>query len=177
MATINSFVVDVQGFKSMSNEFIMKEICIASVQSDYIDNFTVRSPTCYQRLSPQLQKRVDYIYYNIHGLHWDWGYTDPRVVVAQLKDTLKNADKVYIKGSERVKFLDFLLGRTVPVFDLDIFDYKGESSLDKNKYPSCRHSPTLHSELGRCALKKAYMYRDFVRKCVEKENGFSNFSN
>jgi len=76
-----------------------------------------------------------------------------------LKKTLQRADKVYIKGSERVAFLEQLLHR--PVIDLDIFNFRG---VNENKYPTC----SLHYSELRCALRKACTYRDYLRKYLEK---------
>jgi hypothetical protein len=102
---------------------------------------------------------------NIHGLDWDLGYTLESDALELLKNTLKNADKVYIKGSERVKYLEHLLQR--PVIDLDIFDYRGPRELKEFSYRCCSDYLHRHTKL-RCAFRKACMYRHYIRKFLEK---------
>ena len=118
-----SYVVDIQGFHAP--DFIPKEICIVSVETSFVRHRMIAPPTCYYRLSPRLKKQVDFVTKHIHGLHWDLGYTLETDALDLLRRTLKDADCVYIKGSERVNYLKKLLNNFVRLVDLDIFDYRG----------------------------------------------------
>ena len=121
---MESYVVDIQGFQAP--DFLPKEICVVAVHSTFIRHRIIRPPTCYDRLSPRLRKQVDFVTQHIHGLDWDLGYTLESDALELLKNTLKNADKVYIKGSERVKYLEHLLKRPV------IEDLIGKTTFVKN---------------------------------------------
>lgn len=102
---------------------------------------------------------------NIHGLDWDLGYISENDVLTELKGILRGATKVYIKGSERVTYLNRLMNYSVPVVDLDIYDYRGPRELKEFRYASCSAYLHGHSKLH-CAFRKACMYRDFLRKWV-----------
>ena len=158
----NSYIVDIQGFKSMSNEFLMKEVCIIGVDNDYSYHVVIKPPFCYARLGSELLRRVDFLTRRIHGLEWDWGWVNETDVISVMKKILTNADKVYVKGSERVAFLERLVKR--PVVDLDIFEYP---AIDESKYCSCYCALSRHSRL-RCAFKKAVMYKEYLLKSLEK---------
>lgn len=154
-----SYIVDIQGF--YAPDFLPKEICIVAAHSSFMWHCMIRPPTSYERLPPHLKKHVDYVTENIHGLHWDLGYTLEVDALNFLKNTLKHADRVYIKGSERVKYLEIILKR--PVIDLDMFDYRGPRALNESDYSSCSKYTHRCSRL-RCAMKKALMYRDYLRR-------------
>jgi len=116
----NSYVVDIQGFDVYGN-FIPKELCVVSVESTFVRHRMIGPPTHYQRLSPQLKKQVNFVTNHIHGLYWDQGYALERDVLDLLRELLKYADKVFIKGSERVNYLKNLLKNiSAKVIDLDI---------------------------------------------------------
>lgn len=161
----NSYVVDIQGFHAP--DFLPKEICIVNIHTDFVWHCVVRPPTCYNRLSPRLRKLVSYISKNIHGLDWDLGFIPEADALGVLRNILQGAVKVYIKGSERATYLRRLLNFSVNVVDLDIFDYRGQRELKENQYSSCSPYLLKHNKL-RCAFRKACMYRDYIRKHLEK---------
>jgi len=145
----------------------MKEVCIVGVQNDFFYHTMIKPPTSYDKLSKEFRKRIDFVTRYIHGICWDWGLTDEHDVTTKLKSTLKTADKVYIKGSERVAFLEQLLER--PVIDLDIFNYQGKHRIDQDKYLGCAFLHADRYSRLRCAEKKALVYRDFLCLNLEKK--------
>lgn len=162
------FVVDFQAFKSLQNHFILKEIGITTLDGKNVYHCIVRPPLSYKYLQNEdFKRRIQYITRNIHGLEWDSGSVTYSDAVSELKTLLKNAERVYIRGSERVAYLDKLLDHKVLVIDLDIFDYRGERALNENAYTSCTLGTPGHSVL-KCSLRKALMYRDYICKYLEK---------
>lgn len=156
-----SYVVDIQGFHAPN--FLPKEICVVAVHSSFTWHRMIRPPICYNRLSSRMKKQVDFVTRNIHGLHWNLGYTSESDALTELKEIIQGAAKVYIKGSERATYLKKLINYSVPVVDLDIYDYRGPRELKEFCYVSCSRYLHRHSEL-RCAYRKACMYRDHVCK-------------
>jgi len=165
MAQSESYVIDIQGFKTLLNEFVMKEVCIVGVHSGKVYHIFVKSPVCYENLCEKLKSRVNYITKYIHGIYWNSGSVDENTVVEILQKTVKNASRVYIKGSERVKFLKNLLNNTIPVVDLDIFNFDGNYKIKQVNF-SCYYNER-HSNL-RCALKNACTYKRWLLNHLEK---------
>ena len=165
-----AYVVDIQGFKSMSNQFIIKEICILGIDNNESFHRIVKPLTCYRRLSVELQRRVDWVTRYIHGLPWDLpGCMDHSEIEFMTRKILRKANRVYIKGSERVSFLKELLDYPdINIVDLDIFDYHGSRQLtDEYRGHNCSRYPVRHNQL-RCAVKKALTYRDYLLKHLER---------
>lgn len=160
---MGSYVVDIQGFRAMSNEFLIKEFCIAELGTNYVYHGVVKPAIRYARLGGEFKKRVNFVTNHIHGLQWDSGSMSRLQATTLIKNVLKNASRVYIKGSERVAFLEKLLDYMVPVIDLDIFDYYDNRALkERNIY--CHYGHRL-----RCAVQKACTYRTWLEKHLEKK--------
>lgn len=158
-----SYVVDFQGFNL--GYFVIKEICVVGVDNSFFYHRFVRSPMCYGSLSKHAKKQVEFVTKNIHGLDWDLGYTLEKDVLETLKSKLAGCT-VYIKGSERANYFKNLLkGKDSHVVDLDIYDYRGPRSLKEFSYEGCSDLLCRHTNL-RCSYRKAFMYRDYIRKWV-----------
>src|SRR6266576_3506563 len=129
MAHSESYVIDIQGFKTLFNEFVMKEVCIVGVHSGKVYHIFVKSPVCYENLCKKLKSRVNYITKYIHGIHWNSGSVDENTVAEILQKIVKNAIRIYIKGSERVKFINNLFNNTIQVIDLDTFNFNSNYKI------------------------------------------------
>jgi len=162
----SSYVVDMQCFKTLQNEFIIKELCIVGVNSNFCYQCVVKPPIPFCSLCDEMKKRVNYITNYIHGIPWYVGYLSEDEVITILRNILKKAARVYIKGSERANYLSFLLNYKIPVIDLDIFDFK-RRQLRENKNCKC-HNIFNHKHLRlRCAVTKACTYRDWLETEME----------
>lgn len=161
-----SYIVDFQAFKGLVNEFYLKEVAIVNIHSDTVYHWIIRPPTMYCNLNEEMQLRVNYLTYKIHGIPWQTGYIDESEVIALMKNILKNAAVVYIKGSERVTYLRNLLKgyRNVTVYDLDHFEeFLKPECKKKNLKFKCTYDRPNHKKL-RCALEQVTRYRDILRK-------------
>lgn len=165
-----AYVCDIQCFKSLANNYIMKEVCVVGVDNGVFFHCIVKPPTCYDRLSPEMKKRVDYVTKNIHGLPWDNGSIEEKDVIKKIRKILRKADRVYIKGSERVQYLRNILDFPDDiVIDLDIFDYRGSRQLtDRFRFQKCSKYETAHTTYDRCAVKKALTFRAYLLKHLER---------
>lgn len=153
------YIVNFQNFKSLINETILKEVAIVSLHSNIQYHWLIRAPTRYVDLCWDLKKRVDYITDNIHGIRWDSGYMEQKYVLEKLKEILKDAIYIYIKGSERVQYIRHLM-REYPHIKIRDLDYWIGS--DNNKIPNfkCPYSTHKHNS-RRCALELATRHKKF----------------
>lgn len=149
-----AFVVDFQGFKSLDNKFIVKELAIVSVDGgNGFLYYLFKPPQPFCSLPDEMKKRVTYLTNYVHGLEWDIGDVDFDSCITFIIDNLKLSAKIiFVKGSERVNYIRNLLNNYVEVVDLDNFTYNtilyGESECSNHR-----------SHCGRCALHKAFAYK------------------
>ena len=154
----DSFVVDIQGFKTVNNTFVMKEVAIEGLRTRIRFHCIIKPPTFYPTVN---KKQIQFVTKNIHGIKWHAGWLGYGKAVTTIREILANAKHIFIKGSERTKFLSNLLGNRGNVFDLDnIFDLKEKPLIDAEVY--CGYKEHAHRWLGRCAFNKMITYRNWL---------------
>lgn len=164
---VEAYVVDFQGFKTYNNTFIIKELVIVSVRTDCIVHCMVKSP----RVRTQgIEKQVNYLTRRFHKIRWEDGYVEFNDALKLLRETLTNADIVYVKGLERTKYIRKLLENKITVQDLDPIGCpkaKNWHGCSLSRFPVCPYKN--HKNLPEqardtdvhCALKKALTYKDW----------------
>lgn len=93
--------VDIQGFKNAENEFIVKELALAT--SEYTQVFLIKPPYPYRYLTEVEKKRVQWIENNL-GYRWGEGHVDFLQFKSIIKPYLQNK-LLIVKGLEKVKWL------------------------------------------------------------------------
>lgn len=162
-----TFVIDFQAFKSLKNEFILKELSIVSVQTNHMIHCLIKPKTPFSTLPKKLQHSINYLTQNIHGIYWEDGYMDEKDAIRLMKDTVKDAVAIYCKGSERVNWLKKTLGMFV--IDLDLL-----SSPKSNKYYpdqfqlflKCSYISHRRNNRHKCALQSALKYREWMLRSL-----------
>jgi len=149
--------VDFQAFKNLRNEFILKEVTIIDIDKRRDNHFLIRPPQPYNQLPNKLKKRVDFLTNNIHGLEWDSGMIGFRNAITLIKGILKDASKIYIKGSERVNYFKKLLsGKENCIIDLDPIVPK---IIKPTPFSECVFN---HKIDNKCLHKQAHKYLIYV---------------
>lgn len=140
-------IVDVQGFKTEANEFIIKEIAILCDKK--IQVFLIKPPFPFYNLTKQERRQVSWIERN-RKIHWNEGivpYSNyQNLVINILRDKC-----VYVKGSEKVSWLRNIVNST----NVNNLEDKGCPSL-LNLYKEYENSHDLYSCINHdsvCALK------------------------
>lgn len=109
-----NIIVDVQGFKTYDNEFIIKEIAI--LYNNQIQVLLFKPPFPFYYLSKIERRTVSWIEKN-RGISWNDGiipYSDYKnIVINLLKD-----GRIFTKGSEKVSWLKNISGNK-NVFNLE----------------------------------------------------------
>ena len=141
---------------------MLKEFAIASVNSEATYQWTIRPQVPLSSLSSEMQRRAQYLTDKIHGIPWISGANKEEAVLEVVRGILKDASEVYIKGSERAKYMRDLLGDFPEITICDIDDYKEVKFAKKNPEIKCRFVGGKHQQL-RCSYEQAVRYRDALR--------------
>lgn len=143
----NKIIVDVQGFKNKDNEFVVKELAIATKEHTQV--FSIKPPHSFFTLTDTERKHVKWIERN-RGYRWSEGYIDYREFRRIIKPYL-NDQKIIVKGLEKIKWVQELCGHRNIV---DITD-NGIPNLDTLSEMYCKNNFTFNcfSHKKHCALK------------------------
>lgn len=146
-------IVDVQGFKTDDNQFILKEIAL--VCNDQIEVFSVKPPYPFRNLSSTERKQVNWIQRN-RNMYWNDGMIPYNSYVNFIDNFLKNKT-IYCKGLEKVNWIRNILQRD-NVINLEDMGCPKLLSLyeeyrSSNDTYHCIYHPTI------CALKNVTCLR------------------
>lgn len=105
-------IVDFQGFRKGKNRFVLKELAIIPLQNEKIQNFPCylfEPPCAWNVLMDQEMKVNTYLERHYHGIPWNSGFLPFDLWPDVLREKLANARRIYLKGSEKLKFLKEIL--------------------------------------------------------------------
>lgn len=100
----NTIIVDVQGFKNLNNEFLVKELAIATQEHTHV--FLIKPPYPFTALTDEEKKSVWWIERN-RGFRWSEGYIDYREFRRIIKPYLKDRT-ILVKGEEKITWIQEL---------------------------------------------------------------------
>ena len=99
--------MDVQGFKANDNSLVFKELAILTLEEDAPPQvYLFRPPFDWNGLGNQQKSCNRWLELNHHGIPWSVGDISQREVRSILHKELGNASKVYVKGYEKIKWLE-----------------------------------------------------------------------
>lgn len=158
--------IDVQGFKTAGNTFIVKEICLT--HKDFEFHNIVKSPHMRSELLQIYKRQADWLSYTYHGLEFDSGTLTLTELVRQ---TLKHVvgTTLVVKGLEKVEWVRDIYDNWCEVDCLNVEDlhpsFKFSSKTKNEINPICKHHKKLHSfNQSHCALSNVRELRDFCSK-------------
>lgn len=147
--------IDMQGFKSNSNEFIAKEVAVVFNNDEFI-NFIIKPPYNFNNLSPQKQKEAHWLTKNYHHLHWNAGSVSFSSVCRFLKTNLRYF-KVYVKGVEKRQWLEKMMQRNI--FNTEDIGCINLKQMNR-KYPNNFHCNFHKYGGGVCALRNVLLLKN-----------------
>lgn len=113
---MNAFaIVDVQGFKTDANKFILKEIAIS--YKNHLQVFLIKSPIPFYDLSKNEKKQVSWIERN-RKVFWREGFVNYYDYKNLVFNFLKNKS-IYVKGNEKAIWIRQLLEHKARVLNLE----------------------------------------------------------
>ena len=113
------FIIDVQGFPPYKEcEFICKEICIVNTCNGEVYHTLVKFPHQIKWFNGDIQRRIDWLTDNIHGLKWDqdaFTYIPYENITNYIKNIINDND-VFVKGFDKKHWLNKLISNNVEEF-------------------------------------------------------------
>lgn len=158
----NTVIVDIQGFKNSDNEFIVKELAIATQEHTYI--FLVKPPYPFNSLTAEEKKQVRWIERN-RGYRWSEGYVDYREFQRIIKPYLKDKN-ICVKGDEKINWVQDLCGKENTVLDISYLSAPNLNTLCKMY---CSDNTALYNCIYHkkiCALKNVICIKKW---CIENK--------
>lgn len=152
----NTIIVDVQGFKDLYNNFIIKELAFAS--RDYTQSFLIKPPYLYRYLTSDEKRQVKWLERN-RGIYWNEGYIDYREFQRIIVPYLENKE-IVVKGFEKVKWIKDLC-ENCNVSDLSEKNCPNLSVL-YNKYCDEKNNLNCTKHLKICALKNVLCIKKYL---------------
>lgn len=157
-------IIDMQGFRGVANEFIVKEIAII-YGDDTTQHFILYPPYEFNILTQALKKQVTWLYQYYHGLSWNGGAITLDDALRTITMKLKNHNTIYVKHLEKELWLKELLKDYIPTISIVNLDDVGCPNIQtlKKSYLPLNHC-SLHK--GCCAFQNAFLYKSFINKYV-----------
>lgn len=101
--------VDLQGFKTISNEFIVKEAAIL-LNGNELLHWIFEPPFGLHRLTSSEKRQVQWLVKKHHGINWQDGYVPYGKARNCLTQALERSQTIIVKGSEKKEWLWKLTG-------------------------------------------------------------------
>ena len=104
------YIVDFQGFISLKNKFIFKEVAITPIEEDAIPVVLhFLPPSEWKNLSSKEKSTGKWLEWNFHGLSWESGDIPYYQLEESIQDSLRNAYRIYVKGEEKLHWLKSII--------------------------------------------------------------------
>lgn len=155
---MSAVVLDFEGFHLQPHGFIVKEIAFCNVTNGDHGCWTFKPPHSWDLLPANEERSFSWAIRNLHGLSWDSGklpYCALRPILMSISVCYTH---VYIKGLQKAKFLETLLGRPI-------------CNLEDLECPKIQHLPVptvscdVHaSGFYHCALVKACAFAVYIKE-------------
>lgn len=147
------YIVDIQGFKKPLNEFILKELAIISLGDDVPPRVFLFSPPSHWKLLPaKYRSENDWLRKNYLGISWNEGDIPYEDVGDILRSHLEGATKIHVKGLQKQKWIQNIIGKNVINVEDD-----GCPNLSKLTYgmSACTHHLSSYFLDAICAVRNA----------------------
>lgn len=143
----NKIFVDLQGFKTNTNEFIVKEFAYST--REYTNVFLIKPPFNFCKLTESEKRQTRWIEKHL-GILWHEGYVDYREFKRLIVNHIKNKE-IFVKGSEKLNWIKMLCA-DVTVTDLGENSTPNFNELHK-KYCFIENNYNCVYHKKNCALK------------------------
>lgn len=159
------YVVDLQGFKKPIDEFVLKEFALVPVYDGRVQPlaFVLEPPFEWDSLPAPYKCTNSWLIRNYHGLPWESGDVPYEAGSMMIREFLKDARSIYVKGSEKKEWISKFTEESTKIINLEnigcpsLFKLRKESNASPPKY---HH----HSNLSKfcCVGDNARMLRNWL---------------
>lgn len=146
------FFVDLQGFKSENNRFIVKEICLLSKMDDKVQLYIIKPPFHYDKLSSEYKIQARWLKNNFHGFDWKDGFISYLSTRKQLLSSLpKSHAIIFVKGAEKIEWIRNMFRSNSLEIDYFNIEDLGYCTVSTNDIEHCKY----HDKAFVCAYQNA----------------------
>lgn len=148
--------VDIQGFKTYKERFIIKEFCM--LVGDYMFHTTVKSPYCFQKLPPFYKRQATMLTNRFHGLSFDSGDMHICELIEKAYPFMQGK-KVLVKGKAKKTWLHHIFRNCDDINCINIEDLYGQVMyVNEKMYPNCGQH--MNNLISHCAFSNALKLKD-----------------
>lgn len=155
-------IIDVQGFKGLTNKFIVKELAILT-DGNQMQHFVFQPPFRFKDLTIEKRREAKWLCKNYHGFCWDDGYIPYHQMYSLIAPILKDKT-IYVKGCQKARWLQDIFSN-ITVHDME----------DELQCPNLSYLQFLNSNVqrclihnGRCAQQNVCLLRNFLESNQNK---------
>ena len=165
-------VIDIQGFRDETNNFIAKEVAVVAIDAPFVSHWIMMPPCAFGKLPAKARRENNWLSRNYHGIEWFDGEVNPKYFTSHLREIARHARCIYVRGNEKANYLRNLLSR-------DINNLEGISPSFKNLTPEedaiqyCGHHGVRKFGNFHCALYNAYKLKYWLSEQNNCENDSS----
>ena len=164
---MNKYIVDFQGFE-FDRSFVIKELSIVKLYGQNVFHFMAKPPFNKAILSDDEQKCVSWLENHHHKIKWEDGHFEYDELFANLRETVRDANVIFIKGRERALFLQNVTGKMT--VDLDQLDCPRATNLPVPElWSTLTCSYYTHSTTdGVCSLLQALIFKEWLKNLFQR---------
>ncbi|WP_221935963.1 hypothetical protein, partial [Klebsiella pneumoniae] len=104
-STIKRCVIELQGFRNNSHEFIVKELAIFDIATHVVNYFLFKPPFPFRVLNNKAFRTNRWLTQNFHHLTWDEGFTEYKELTNIMHHYCKQYDEIYTSGLEKSQWI------------------------------------------------------------------------
>lgn len=154
--------IDVQGFKTIGNMFIVKEFCL--LDKDYEYHKIVKSPCLYNELSDVYKREAQWLTMCHHGLTFNSGDTTITELITQTVEHVQGRKKmIVVKGVEKCEWVrEIYRNSDIDVQCVNVEEHHPSFRFAQNfNLSTCaHHSRIIFNANCNCAQSHARQLRD-----------------
>jgi hypothetical protein len=168
-------IIDIQCCKDNKNRIVSKEVAIVALHKDFSAHWIV-SPKCTSKcLRKNILEQNNWLTINHHGLEWCEGDIAVKKMYKNLEEICRKADKIYVRGKEKVKLLEKVTTRQIINLERDNACPSFQRLIWKENY--CMQHAVKPTYLRyACALNNVYRLKDWLTtRKGNVESGEFNF--
>lgn len=155
-------IIDIQFCKNSDNKNIPKEVAIVSVNDEYTGHWIVLPPYSVKRLHLDARMQNNWLTQNHHGLTWFDGDVTHKSLQKNLNDIAKQVGKIYVRGRDKVDFLQtFLINEIINLEDDETCP--SFENLTWRNYYCIKHALKFCYLSYSCALNNAYKLKVWLK--------------
>lgn len=154
-----SAIIDFEGFQLSRGDFVIKELAFFSTNDcPSWGVWYFEPPKPFDDLTFNLRKQCVWVTTNIHRMNWQEGslpYSNVKKIIFLLFEMFTH---VYVKGLQKVKFLEMVTG--YKCINLEDFSCPKVEEL----FPSYSFCSVHEPNFKHCAVAKTTAYASFLKK-------------